>query len=388
MKAEPDFIYINSGFFIRKEKQEKNIMAKMTHTTSISAPPTRRKILHRLKKALILAAKIGLGSALAIYIAEVLGLANPAAAGTVTLLTLVNTKRGTVELILRRFLSFIYTLALCFILFYNCADHYIAFGIFLILVVFITEVLKWSGTLSVNALIGMHFMMADEITLAFALNELELLCIGVVLAFVLNLFNNYKSTRQHISEGIRHTDLALQDLLQDIALYIRNEPHIHPWRKLKSLEKEIRDFRAVAQEFQDDTFSYAPQCFVDYFDMRQAQFVVLSNLHIEIRRIRTMPVQAEVVADYVEYLIPYILDHNNPRPQLEKLESLLDSICQDYQMASRQDFEDRAILYHILMDLQDFLTIKAKFLDRMDEDQRELFFRISAHAVQTESQTA
>ena len=34
---------------------------------------------------------------------------------------------------------------------------------------------------------------------------------------------------------------------------------------------------------------------------------------------------------------------------------------------SRDEFESRAILYHVLMDMEDFLLIKKRFVDNLDE---------------------
>lgn len=53
--------------------------------------------------------------------------------------------------------------------------------------------------------------------------------------------------------------------------------------------------------------------------------------------------------------------------QLEELETPLP--------ASREEFENRAILYHILMDLEEFLKMKKKFVDSLTEDQMERYWQ-------------
>lgn len=55
--------------------------------------------------------------------------------------------------------------------------------------------------------------------------------------------------------------------------------------------------------------------------------------------------------------------------QLEELETPLP--------ASREEFENRAILYHILMDLEEFLKMKKKFVDSLTEDQMERYWYIN-----------
>ena len=56
--------------------------------------------------------KIGIGSALAILIAEWMGLSYATSAGIVTLLTLQNTRKDTFHLALRRMTSFVVTMLL------------------------------------------------------------------------------------------------------------------------------------------------------------------------------------------------------------------------------------------------------------------------------------
>ena len=342
------------------------------------------KVQRRLLKPCLLACKVGLGSAFAVYLANFLGLESAAAAGTITLLTLVNTKWGTVRLIAQRFLSFFSSIAMLYVLFYFMGNHYLAFGIFLFGIALITEILGWGGTLSVNALIGMHVMTQEMITTEFIMNEFFLLTIGVMTAFTLNLFNNYSFTQKHLYRCIVHTDTQMQSLLQEVVLYLRNTRHVHPWRKMESLLFGIQEFRTEAQQFQDDTFSQAPQCFIDYFDMRLNQFYIIQNLHHEIRIIRNMPKQAQIIADYLEYMIPHINDHNEPSEQIYHLKELMENLKSDYHFESRTEFEDRAILYHILLEIDEFLHLKARFLKNMSREEEELFFSASAHRIFSE----
>ena len=59
----------------------------------------------KVKKAMLLSLRIGLGSAAAIFLADFLHLESAAAAGTITLLTLLTTRVQTIRLIINRFLT-------------------------------------------------------------------------------------------------------------------------------------------------------------------------------------------------------------------------------------------------------------------------------------------
>ena len=43
----------------------------------------------------------------------------------------------------------------------------------------------------------------------------------------------------------------------------------------------------------------------------------------------------------------------------------------------RQEFENRAILYHILMDIEEFLLLKKRFVETLDEKQKKIYWNTS-----------
>jgi uncharacterized membrane protein YgaE (UPF0421/DUF939 family) len=89
-----------------------------------------------------------------------------------------------------------------------------------------------------------------------------------------------------------------------------------------------------------------------------------------------MPLQAHIVSDYIEYLIPYVDTHTHPQPQLEKLQLLLENLSSQSLPKNREEFESRAILYHILMDLEDFILRKKNFLEALSDEQKVMYDHI------------
>lgn len=52
--------------------------------------------------------------------------------------------------------------------------------------------------------------------------------------------------------------------------------------------------------------------------MRYNQCQVLHNLYYEMKKIRTVPVQAKLVAEYMLYLTDFVNEFNCPKKQIEK----------------------------------------------------------------------
>ena len=327
------------------------------------------------KKILIISSKIGFGSAIAILFAYMFSLDNPTSAGTIALLSLLTTKWGTTKLIFRRITTFLLTIALCFIFFPLLPSKWIAFGLILAILVAHCEFRSVQNTLSVNAMIAVHYLTSLDFSFHFFLNEFYLILIGALIAFVLNLFHDYAGDEKQLKNDILYVEEKLQRLLKEIVGYIHSDVRgTLIWKELETLENELEIFIGHAIEYQDNTFTSLPAYYIHYFEMRQFQCKILHMLHYEMRKLRGMPDSVKVVSDYLEYLIPYIREKQDPKAQLEYLDQTLASLKKEYVPSSMSDFEAQAVVYHILMDLEDFVLAKKRFIDNLNEEQKRIYF--------------
>ncbi len=328
------------------------------------------------KKILILSLKIGLGSAIAILFAYMFGLDNPTSAGTIALLSLLTTKWGTTKLIFRRITTFLFTIALCFVLFPLVPSKWIAFGVIIGILVAHCEFRGVQNTLSVNAMIAVHYLTSLDFSLHYFLNEFYLVLIGSLIAFFLNLFHDYVGDEKQLKNDIVYTEDKLKRLLKEIIDYIHSDVRgTTIWKELEILEGELEIFIGHAIEYQDNTFTSLPAYYIHYFEMRQFQCKILHMLHYELRKLRGMPKSVKVVSDYLEYLIPFIKEKHDPQEQLDYLNETIDVLKKDCVCKTAQDFEAQAIVYHILMDIEDFLLAKKNFVNHLNEEQKKLYFQ-------------
>ncbi len=329
----------------------------------------------KLGNLLLSSFKIGVGSSLAIYVASMLGLDYAITAGSIALLTIVTTKWGTVKLSLARIITFFVAAWLCDLVFTHVDSQWVAYGIFIFFLVIICEVVGWKSAISVNALIGMHFLSHMDFSREFIVNEFLLLLIGISISIVLNLFHAYRFEEQHLIQNMRYTEQALSETLNEIAEYLEN--HMtgkEVWRDVDALEKKIEEFIQDAREYQDNTFYSHPGYYIDYFKMRRDQCKIMQNLHKEMKAIKSLPKQALRVAEYVKYLSKFVTEKNEPVEQIMNLQFLFDEMKKDALPQTREEFESRALLYHTLMDLEDFLNCKKNFIEGLDETRRNTYW--------------
>lgn len=332
----------------------------------------------RLEKRVLLAVKIAVGSALAIYIAEAMHLEFAVSAGTVTLLSLLGTKWETVKISVIRIGTFFLTSLLAMLLIPWMHSEWIAFGMVIFIVALLSVIMGWQASLSVNGVIAAHYMMKMDFSIPFIYNEFMLVLIGVIIALVLNLFHLNGNRKKDIIEDMRYTENTLQGILREMAAYLRGEQlkplSVSVWEEICTLEKKLREFMEEAVEYQNNNFAAHHDYYLYYFEMRLGQCHMLDSLHAEMKKIRTMPKQAEVVADYMDYLAEYVLEKNVPDAQMERLQGIFEDMKKEEMPESQEEFESRALLYHIMMDIEEFLNYKISFIEDLSERQRKEYW--------------
>lgn len=163
--------------------------------------------------------KTGVGSALAIIIAESLGLAYSPSAGIITLLTIQNTKKETLSIALKRMEAFLLAGVISYILFSSLGYTAIAFGGFVILFVAFCNLLDLKDGISMNAVLMTHFLIEKNMELGLIFNEVSLLLIGMGIGIILNLLmpryrEQIRRDQRNLEEEMRRSVHGLAGLLK------------------------------------------------------------------------------------------------------------------------------------------------------------------------------
>ena len=339
--------------------------------------------MEKYRKTLLLAVKIGLGSSVAIIIARALHLQYAASAGTVTLLTLMTSRWETIRLSGARLVTFAITILVSWAVFTHIESMWVCYGLALTVIVFLSDLLGWRASISVNSVVAAHLLTDENFNLAAIWNELQIVLIGVTLALLLNFFYGNSRYKQKLIGEMRETEQRLQGVLRTLADYLSGEAEgWNAWNELNALKEDIGTFRKNAEEYQRNTFQANPQYYGAYFEMRWKQCSILRNLYNELDRIRGLPAQAKRVADYLYYLADYVVETNVPQKQREHLGELYESMQDQKPPQSREEFESHAMLFHILMDIEDFLDFKSDFIASLSEAQQAQYLKNSAEAAQ------
>ena len=330
----------------------------------------------KISKIVLLSAKIGVGASIAIYLAQWLDLQFFTSAGIITLLTLVTTKWETLRLSFLRLFTYVISVLVCWGIFHFVPNMWIEYGLFLFVIVFLSEWMGWRSTLSVNAVIGTHFLTTQDFSIDFLVNELLLVVIGIVIAIVLNLIHINNTHESGIIKSMRHVEHQMKQILMELAGYLKRESQgDRVWEDIIRLEKELDTYLELACEYHSNTFQAHQEYYINYFEMRMKQCGALHNLHAEMQRMREMPVQANIVAEYILDITQYLMEMNDPKKQIEELEQILEKLRKEPLPQTHEEFENRAELYHVMLDLEEFLLYKKRFVEEIDETQFRIYWK-------------
>lgn len=330
--------------------------------------------MEKFGKILLLAVKIGLGSSIAVFIARGLHLEYATSAGTVTLLTLMTSRWETMRLAATRIATFAATILVSWVILTHIDSIWVGYGLALTIIVLLADMMGWRATISVNSVVVSHLLMDENFNAKAIWNELQLVLIGVILALMLNLIYGNSYYKKKIVSYMRETEKRLQMILRDLAAFLSGEAMGETvWDEMCKLKEDIDSYGRVADEYQNNTFQSNPEYYADYFEMRWKQCSILRNLYHELESIRNLPIEADIISEYLYYLSDYMLEINVPKRQIERLQEIFEEMRSHDLPKSREEFETRATLYHILIDIESFLNFKADFVSSLSLSQLERY---------------
>lgn len=317
--------------------------------------------------------KIAVGSAAAIFLADLLGLKYSTAAGIITLLTIQDTSRETIVISAKRICAFLVATVLSYAVFHLFGYHVFSYGIFLFFFIACCGPLRLANAVSTNAVLATHYLLQEDMTFPMIGNEALLLLIGAGIGTLLNLFMPGKGKEIRLMQYQLEEDLRA--VLLRMSEYIGKEDRSdYTGGCFDKLQTDIEAGKKQAFAYMNNTFFQESKYFLDYMNMREQQTHVLRDIYKKIVSMQTIPPQTGQVAALLRETAVTFGESNNARDLLGKLDETFMRMRESKLPHTRQEFEDRAVLYGILTDLEYFLRLKKEFADSLTAEQIERYW--------------
>ena len=315
------------------------------------------------KEDIIKLIKYVVGSVVAVLLAAALRIEFAYAAGIITLLTIQDTKKETVKIAAKRIVIFIIMTILSAAVFPLAGYHVWAFGVVLIPYLICCIALDMKEAIAPIAVLCTHYISAGSCNAGMILNEFLILVIGAGVGILLNMF--MPGSRAKLVEYQRMVDDKMIHILKRMALYMeRDNKSDYTGECFEELDKMLINLKKEALYYMNNHFLGENDYYYEYMQMRARQCSILKRVYSDIVRLTTTPQQVRALADFVEKIANEFAEENDVQGLLEELEALKESYTISELPKSREEFENRAMLYHIMEDLKVFLQIKREFFNK------------------------
>ncbi len=303
--------------------------------------------------------KTAVGAALAIAIAQSIGLTFYASAGIITILCVQKTRRRSVHISWQRFLACTIGMGYAAIIFEIIG--YTPLAVALIIIAFIPTVvvLKAQEGIATSSVIILHLYALSEVSVAIMLNEFALIIIGIGIALLMNV---YMPSVEKTLEGIK-TDIEgnFRKIFQQFAIYLKDGDNGWDGKEITETANLLKKGKDIAlQNVENHLLRYDDQ-YYHYFKMREKQFDIIERMIPLISSLDHTVIQGEKIAEYLEELSKGVQPGLGPIDFLDRLNELQGEFKKMELPKSRDEFEIRSALFSFVKEIEQYLIIKRHF---------------------------
>ena len=311
--------------------------------------------------------KIVLAALASIMLAQLLNLQNPLAAGIVAILSVLDTRKASINTASARFLSTLLAFAIASLMFSFVGFNIYAFSIYLAIYVPLAYQLRLQDGIAPCSVLVTHFLIAESIAWQWQLNGLLLMLIGAMMALVFHLWMpSYAKQIEQLKEEI---ESQMRDILHMMGDALTDTPPVH-FNEINQgcrwLNHLLNQMNEIALTEYDNQLFRNSDYFLNYISMRREQVQIMKHM------MTLLPdIHLATEANYqMSQLFHLTADEFN---ELNTGTALLDNISELYRVfrdsqlpTTREEFESRALLFQMLTDFERFLEVKRDFFVHMD----------------------
>ncbi|MDQ0161425.1 aromatic acid exporter family protein [Aeribacillus alveayuensis] len=303
--------------------------------------------------------KTAIGTPIAIFIAQLLGLENYVSAGIITVLCIQVTKKKSFQSAWSRFFACSIAIVFCIIFFEGLFYHPISIALLLLLFIPTTVMLKVKDGIVTSTVIILHLYSSGNITVQLIINELLLIIIGISVALVLNMY--MPSLEHKLKQYRKEIEQQFSVIFAEIINFLLNGDSSWDGKEIAVTAELLEEAKTLALRNVENQVLRHEDLYYQYFKMREKQFEIIERVLPTVASISTNVEQAKIVADFIEDLRNHIHPGNTARQYLRKLHQLSNQFREMPLPETREEFEARASLLHFLNEMERYLIIKSQF---------------------------
>ncbi|WP_240377614.1 aromatic acid exporter family protein [Bacillus piscicola] len=303
--------------------------------------------------------KTAIGAALAIFIAQLLGLEFFVSAGIITVLCISVTKKESLRASWERIVACLIGLVFASVLFAGLGYHPLTIALLFALFIPTAVSFGLERGIVTSVVTMLHLYIYGSITTALWINELLLITIGVTVALVMNSY--MPSLEKTLVGKQAELEDRMKQIWKEYSLYLREGESAWDGKEITQASAIVNTAKGMALKTMDNYFLRNEDYFYHYFRMREKQLDVIERILPFISTLDRTVVQGEKMAEFMDELSDAISPNNKTEYFLNKLSDLSGEIRNMALPGTREEFEVRSALFYILHELENYLTLKKMF---------------------------
>jgi uncharacterized membrane protein YgaE (UPF0421/DUF939 family) len=309
------------------------------------------------------AVKMTLVTLIAGLISKWIGLDYWLTGGVLALLSIQLTKKDSLIIAFRRIVDVFFGMLLSVLLFVLFGYEFWVF----IIIVFIFSLASWKLNIAegiVPALVIVtHLLVFGEFSFPFIIDESLLVIISIGTAAIFNTL--YPS--QGESELIKNThmiDQFIRDHLLMLSFLIKDPLYAEAYNNhYENLEKELKKVIHQVELIDRDLLFQNNQSYLSYAYMRNTQATFMKHMYDQASKMKCVHQNAIEISDFIKDLSYDVGLYNNSLKYISLINDLLEKYRLSELPKTREEFESRAILYQVLLELESLLNVNVQFYE-------------------------
>jgi len=281
--------------------------------------------------------------------------------GILALLSIQLTKKDSIIIAAKRIVDVFYAMFLSIFLFWLFGYEFWVFIVLVFMLSLSSFYFKIQEGIVPALVVVTHFLVKGSFSFEFFLDESLLVIVSIGIAMLFNTFYptaGEKSLLKHIET----IDGYIKDHLMMLSFLVKDpEYHETYYKYYSQLDQRLK---AVIQQVEindKDILFQNDQGYLAYVYMRSNQANYLKHMYDQAIKVKCIHPYAEEIALFIKQLCFSIGRQDEGEKHLNTIHDLLSKYRLSELPKTRDEFETRAILYQILLELESFIQVKIEF---------------------------
>jgi len=281
--------------------------------------------------------------------------------GILALLSIQLTKKDSIVIAIKRIIDVFYAMFLSLLLFWIFGYEFWVFMIIVFVLTLSSFYFKIQEGIVPALVVVTHFLVKGEFSFAFFVDESLLVLVSIGIAMIFNTFYPTAGEKA-LLKHIETIDGYMKDHLMMLSFLVKDpEYHETYFMYYNQLDQKLKSVIQQVEITDKDILFQNDQSYLAYVYMRSTQATYLNHMFEQAVKVKCIHPYAEEISNYIKKLCFAIGHFDEGEKHMSEIHDMLSKYRLSDLPKTREEFETRAILYQILLELESFIKIKIEF---------------------------